>query len=83
MSRRIQDEFTPLAVSRQRKLQLRRKRDHLCVACGQPLKTYANRCDPCSEKLRSFHGFKAWRPGSKGRMPNSLKLSHCRITAVG
>jgi len=33
---KIQDEFTDLPVSRQRKSQLRRKRDGLCIICGQP-----------------------------------------------
>jgi DNA repair exonuclease SbcCD ATPase subunit len=32
----IQDEFTKLKVSRQRKSQLRRTRDGLCPICGKP-----------------------------------------------
>jgi hypothetical protein len=35
----IQDEFTDLPVSRQRKKQLRWKRDGKCVLCGRPLFT--------------------------------------------
>ncbi len=36
MRRRIKDEFTDLAVSRQRKYQLRMQRDHRCTECGEP-----------------------------------------------
>ena len=35
-TRKIHDEFTDLPVSRQRKSQLRRQRDGLCIICGQP-----------------------------------------------
>ncbi len=36
MRKRIEDEFTNLPVSRQRKYQLRMKRDHCCTECGEP-----------------------------------------------
>jgi hypothetical protein len=36
MRNRIQDEFTELPISRQRKYQLRMKRDKKCTECGQP-----------------------------------------------
>lgn len=36
MRSKIQDEFTNLHVSRQRKWQLRKVRDGLCFYCGQP-----------------------------------------------
>ncbi len=32
----IQDEFTDLPISRQRKYQLRMKRDKRCTECGEP-----------------------------------------------
>ncbi|HEY5909446.1 MAG TPA: hypothetical protein VJA21_02450 [Verrucomicrobiae bacterium] len=32
----IQDEYTELPISRQRKYQLRMKRDKRCTECGQP-----------------------------------------------
>jgi hypothetical protein len=32
----IQDEFTCLPISRQRKYQLRKKRDKRCTECGAP-----------------------------------------------
>jgi hypothetical protein len=36
MRRPIKDEFTNLKVSRQRKYQLRMRRDHRCTECGEP-----------------------------------------------
>lgn len=39
----IQDEFTRLRISRQRKYQLRMKRDQRCTECGEPA-VLASRC---------------------------------------
>jgi hypothetical protein len=36
MRKPIQDEFTHLAISRQRKYQLRMQRDQRCTECGEP-----------------------------------------------
>jgi len=36
MRKRIEDEYTYLPVSRQRKYQLRMKRDRRCTECGEP-----------------------------------------------
>jgi len=36
MRKRIEDEFAALPVSRQRKYQLRMKRDRCCTECGEP-----------------------------------------------
>ncbi len=36
MRKRIEDEFTYLPISRQRKYQLRRERDKCCTECGAP-----------------------------------------------
>ncbi len=36
MRKPIQDEFTNLSVSRQRKYQLRMQRDRCCTECGEP-----------------------------------------------
>jgi hypothetical protein len=36
MRQRIQDEFTDLPISRQRKYQLRMQRDRRCTECGAP-----------------------------------------------
>lgn len=43
MRKPIQDEFTHLPVSRQRRYQLRKRRDGLCTECGAPA-DYASRC---------------------------------------
>jgi hypothetical protein len=36
MRPRIEDEFTALPISRQRKYQLRMQRDRRCTECGEP-----------------------------------------------
>jgi hypothetical protein len=36
MSYLIEDELTHLPLSRQRRYQLRKKRDRLCAQCGEP-----------------------------------------------
>ena len=36
---RIQDEFTHLSISRQRKYQLRKKKEQRCLICGKPVAT--------------------------------------------
>ena len=36
MRKRIEDEFTELPVSRQRKYQLRMQKAHRCTECGEP-----------------------------------------------
>jgi hypothetical protein len=36
MGRRIEDEFTYLPISRQRRYQLRLRRDNRCTECGKP-----------------------------------------------
>jgi hypothetical protein len=35
-TRKIQDEFAGMKISRQRKYQLRHRRDKLCIKCNQP-----------------------------------------------
>lgn len=37
MRKPIQDEFTNLPISRQRKYQLRKQRDQRCTECGAPV----------------------------------------------
>jgi hypothetical protein len=39
----IQDEFTALPISRQRKYQLRKQRDRRCTECGEPV-VIGSRC---------------------------------------
>jgi hypothetical protein len=36
MRKRIEDEFTDLPMSRQRKYQMRMQRDQRCTECGEP-----------------------------------------------
>jgi hypothetical protein len=43
MRRRIEDEFTNLTISRQRKYQLRKQRDKRCTECGEPAEV-GSRC---------------------------------------
>jgi hypothetical protein len=43
MRKRIEDEFTDLPVSRQRKYQLRMKRDRRCTECGE-MAVQGSRC---------------------------------------
>jgi hypothetical protein len=43
MRPRIQDEFTALPISRQRKYQLRMQRDRRCTECGEPA-SIGSRC---------------------------------------
>ena len=42
MKTRIEDEFTGLAVSRQRKYQLRMQQQQRCIICGEPSVTAAH-----------------------------------------
>jgi len=61
MRKRIQDEFTSLPISRQRKYQLRKQRDNRCTECGAPA-MQASRCLKhlvlARERQRSKHGLK-------------------------
>lgn len=61
MRKRIQDEFTNLQISRQRKYQLRKQRDNRCTECGAPA-MQASRCLKhlvlARERQRSKHGLK-------------------------
>ncbi len=61
MRQEIQDEFTGLPISRQRKYQLRRQRDGLCTQCGEPVEQ-GGRCVKhlveARERQRRLHGLK-------------------------
>src|SRR5215831_6653932 len=58
---RIQDEFTQLPISRQRKYQLRMKRDKRCTECGAPA-AKGSRCVKhlvkARERQRKKHGLR-------------------------
>ena len=61
MPKKIIDEFSDLPVARQRKTQLRYKRDGKCVVCGQPVvtKTYClKHALGARERERKRMGFK-------------------------
>lgn len=53
MHRKIQDEFTDLPISKQRKHQLRRKKGGKCILCGKPL-VFAFRCLDCQVAFREY-----------------------------
>jgi hypothetical protein len=61
MRKQIQDEFTKLAISRQRKYQMRMKRDKRCTECGEPT-VQGSRClkhlVKARERQRRKHGLK-------------------------
>lgn len=66
----IQDEFTHLSVSRQRKKQLRNDRDGLC-ACGKPKMAGSESCKKCLIRKRLENrkrtGCKKKVKGKRGR----------------
>jgi hypothetical protein len=61
MKKCIEDEFTHLPISRQRKYQLRMLRDQRCTECGEPA-VQASRCLKhlirARERQRKNHGLK-------------------------
>jgi len=68
MRKRIQDEFADLPVSRQRKYQLRMKRDQRCTECGLPA-VQGSRCLKHLVKARERQREKR---GLKRRYHNTL-----------
>jgi hypothetical protein len=62
MKKPIQDEFTGLPISRQRKYQLRMQRDQRCTECGEPA-LLASRCLKhlviARERMRKKRGLKS------------------------
>ncbi|HVV72537.1 MAG TPA: hypothetical protein VHI52_13740 [Verrucomicrobiae bacterium] len=62
MRKPVEDEFTHLNISRQRKYQLRMRRDGRCTECGQPVLGEASRCVrhlvKARERQRSVRGLK-------------------------
>lgn len=60
-------------VSRQRLWQIKMRKEGRCVNCGAENNgPYAERCQPCQDKLREKTrkpGHKPWQPGSRGRKP--------------
>lgn len=73
-TQKIIDEFTDLPVSRQRKRQLRLKRDGQCIICGRKLVT-ANHC--------AFHARAASHHSSKhNRKIRKKKNRELKITLI-
>ena len=68
MRKRIQDEFTDLPISRQRKYQLRMQRDRRCTECGQP----AIQGSRCLQHLVKARERQRKKRGLKRRYYNTL-----------
>ena len=68
MRKRIEDEFTYLPVSRQRKYQLRMKRDKCCTECGEP----AAEGSRCLKHLIRAREHQRKKRGLKRRYYNTL-----------
>ena len=64
----IKDEFTKLKISRQRKYQLRMKRDRRCVECGEPVMAGSR----CLKHLVEARERERKKRGIKGRYRNTL-----------
>jgi hypothetical protein len=68
MRKPIQDEFTHLPVSRQRRYQLRKQRDNLCTECGAP----AGGASRCVKHLVLARERQRAKKGLLQRYPNTL-----------
>jgi hypothetical protein len=68
MRRRIQDEFTELSISRQRKYQLRMQRERRCTECGAP----AIKGSRCLKHLVKARERQRKKRGLKRRYYNTL-----------
>lgn len=72
----IQDEFTNLKISPQRRWQLRQKAKGRCQVCGGPLGDYSTHCKKCVSKYRKKYD--DWEPGKRGRPPKKVKARRRR-----
>ena len=68
MRKRIEDEFTHLKISRQRKYQLRMLRDQRCTECGEP----AVQGSRCLKHLVKARERQRQKRGLKRRYYNTL-----------
>jgi predicted nucleic acid-binding Zn ribbon protein len=68
MSKPIKDEFTKLKISRQRRYQLRMRRDKRCIICGTPI----TRGQMCLEHMIQARERQRKRLGLKRRHRNAL-----------
>ena len=92
MRKRIEDEFTYLPISRQRKYQLRMQRDQRCTECGEQA-VEGSRCVKHLVKARErqrkkrglkrrYYGtlsYKLQSDGLKPRRPGGSRLRASRI----
>ena len=86
MRKRIEDEFTALAVSRQRKYQLRMQRDKRCTECGEPAQL-GSRCLKhlilARERQRKKRGLKRRYFGTLSyRLQGTARPWHSRAIAT-
>jgi hypothetical protein len=88
MNQLIQDEFSGLPISRQRKYQLRRARDRRCTQCGEPV-VKGTRClkhlidarerQRKSQGLRRrYYGTLSYKLAELKRSPAAAKASRSR-----
>lgn len=68
MRKRIEDEFTTLGISRQRKYQLRMQRDKRCTECGEK----AEQGSRCLKHLINARERQRDKRGLKRRYLNTL-----------
>ena len=68
MRRQIEDEFTALPISRQRKYQMRMQRDKRCTECGAP----AAKGSRCLKHLFKARERQRRKRGLKRRYPDTL-----------
>ncbi len=85
MNTRIEDEFTHLPISRQRKYQLRRQRDGRCTQCGEPV-VRGKRClkhlIQARERQRRAHGLKRRYYGTLSyKLQNAWDATQAHSTA--
>ena len=76
MRRPIQDEYTDLPISRQRKYQLRMQREKRCTECGQP----ASQGSRCLRHLVKARERQRRKRGLKRRYYNTLSY---RLESLG
>ena len=58
MTEEIIDEFTRRDVTRQRKYQLRQRKQGNCETCGKPAPAGLTECDDCAERNAKAQGHK-------------------------
>ena len=70
-SRIIEDEFTDLNVSRQRKWQLRKQKENLCEVCGKPAVVTKSKRRFCADHNEKASAYQMRYRGKTTRKNNS------------